>query len=292
VTVPAGTTQAASTFVVHITSTTTSATGGDCPGSGTVDNTGSVTSSNAGGGQSGASACVQGQTDLQITKAGAPADQQVQSYPGGSVTWTIVVTNKGPLTDTNVKVGDAMPFNTSFVSVTTTQGVCTGAAMLSCSLGTLKNGDSVTITLVTTPLNPGTITNTATVTGDLAETDYTNNTATASVTSHGPGKPRPSCTAVMVKPMQLYVGRSTIMHLKVTKTIQGEKKHTPVKGVRVRITGPGIRMTTSPTNSQGRVTKALTPRHTGIVTFKPIATKACKVPRVGITGVFTPPVTG
>src|SRR5213078_3532470 len=44
VTVPAGTTPAASTFTVHITSSTTAATGGVCPdGSGVVDNTGSVT---------------------------------------------------------------------------------------------------------------------------------------------------------------------------------------------------------------------------------------------------------
>src|SRR5205807_2228569 len=42
-TVPAGTTQAASTFTVHITSTTTAATGGVCPdGSGVVNNQGSV----------------------------------------------------------------------------------------------------------------------------------------------------------------------------------------------------------------------------------------------------------
>jgi hypothetical protein len=28
------------------------------------------------------------------------------------------------------------------------------------------------------------------------------------------------------------------------------------------------------------------------VIFRPLATKSCRVPRVGITGVFTPPVTG
>ena len=48
VTVPAGTTQAASTFTVHITSPTTGATGGDCPETGVVDNTGSVTTTNDG----------------------------------------------------------------------------------------------------------------------------------------------------------------------------------------------------------------------------------------------------
>src|SRR5213079_3220332 len=59
VTVPAGTTQAASTFKVHITSTTTSATGGVCPGgSGVVNNTGNVTTTNDGSDQASASTCV------------------------------------------------------------------------------------------------------------------------------------------------------------------------------------------------------------------------------------------
>src|SRR5262249_46716754 len=47
-TVPAGTTQANSTFTVHITSGTTGATGGDCPETGVVSNTGNVTTTNHG----------------------------------------------------------------------------------------------------------------------------------------------------------------------------------------------------------------------------------------------------
>jgi len=58
-TVPAGTTTAASTFTVHITSPTTRATGGTCPGTGDVDNTGTVSSTNGGTGQASASTCVQ-----------------------------------------------------------------------------------------------------------------------------------------------------------------------------------------------------------------------------------------
>jgi hypothetical protein len=30
----------------------------------------------------------------------------------------------------------------------------------------------------------------------------------------------------------------------------------------------------------------------GIVVFTPVATKSCKSPRIGVIGVFTPPVTG
>jgi hypothetical protein len=98
------------------------------------------------------------------------------------------------------------------------------------------------------------------------------------------------CTAVLVKPNQLYAGRSTKMHITVINN------HHLVRGVRVQIKGPGISARTAPSNSHGKITKTIKPRKAGIVTFKPIVSKAsggaCKVPRIGITGVFTPPVTG
>jgi uncharacterized repeat protein (TIGR01451 family) len=67
VTVPAGTTQAASTFTVHITSSTTPATGGTCPNTGVVDNTGTVNSTNGGTAQASASTCVNIGTHLPVT---------------------------------------------------------------------------------------------------------------------------------------------------------------------------------------------------------------------------------
>jgi uncharacterized repeat protein (TIGR01451 family) len=284
VTVPAGTAQNTSTFTVHITSPTTPLTGGMCPdGTGDIDNTGTVNSSNAGSGQSTAKTCVQGVTDIEITKSGAPA--VVSS--GANITWTMIVKNNGPLTDTNVQVGDAMPFGNTYVGSTTTKGSCTGGAILSCNLGTLKVGDTVTITLVTTPTIAGTNTNTATVVGDLAETTLLNNTASASVEVKG-FTPPPPCTALFVTPRQLYAGRATTMHIKVT---QNKKA---IKGVRVRITGPGLQLTTKPSNAKGQTSQRITPKKAGIVVFRPIVAKgsACKVPRIGITGVFTPPVTG
>jgi uncharacterized repeat protein (TIGR01451 family) len=286
VTVPAGTTQAASTFTVHIISPTTLATGGVCPETGNVDNTGSVTTANDGSDQASASTCVQGETDLQITKSGSPASQTVTKSPYGNITWTMVVTNNGPLPDTNVTVGDPMPAGNTFVSVHTTKGSCTGGAILSCNLGTLQVDESVTITLVTTPTLTGPQVNTATVVGDLTETDTTNNTATATVKVVG--NFTPPCTAVFVKPNQLYAGRATKMHITVTSN------HKAVSGVRVKIKGPGVSLTTKPSNHKGKITQTVHPKKAGILTFKPIVTdsRACQVPRVGITGVFTPPVTG
>jgi uncharacterized repeat protein (TIGR01451 family) len=285
VTVPAGTSVDSSTFTVHVTSPTTVATGGICPvGSGVVDNTGSVATTNDGSGQASASTCVQGLTDLAITKTGSPASQTVTGHPYGNITWTMVVTNNGPLADTNVMVGDPMPAGNLYVTSTTTKGTCTGGVILSCNLGTLQVGDSVTIILVTTPTVTGEQTNTATVEGDLQETTLLNNVASYTVKVIGVFKP-PTCVAVIVNPKQFFVGRLEMLHIKLIHD------HKPVQGMRVRITGPGIAVTTRPTNAKGMVTRLIKPRKAGIVTFSPIATLSCSK-QVGITPVPVPPVTG
>jgi uncharacterized repeat protein (TIGR01451 family) len=286
VTVPGGTTQAASTFTVHITSPTGAGTGGLCPETGVVDNTGFVTTSNDGSGQSNAQVCVEGVTDLSITKTGSPATQN-QNPPYQNITWTMIVTNNGPDTDTNVKIADPMPAGNTYVSHTTTQGTCTGGPILTCNLGTMNVGDQVTITLVTAPTTTGQQVNTVTVVGDLPESNTANNTATATVLIAGPHIP--PCTAVAVLPKQLYVGRATTMHIKVTRAKKA------VAGVRVKIKGPkGLHKTTAKSNAKGKITQKIKVMKAGIVTFTPIVTSgsACKVPRVGVTGVFTPPVTG
>src|SRR5439155_187573 len=104
--VPAGTTQGASTFTVHITSPTTSATGGSCPGSGVVDNTGSVTTTNDGSDQSSASTCVAG-AGIHIAKtADAP-----QVNIGDQIGFTMTVWNSGRGDAHGVTLSDLLPTN-------------------------------------------------------------------------------------------------------------------------------------------------------------------------------------
>ncbi|HET8752392.1 MAG TPA: DUF11 domain-containing protein, partial [Gaiellaceae bacterium] len=283
VTVPAGTTQAASTFTVHIVSGTTGATGGDCPGSGTVDNTGNVTTSNDGSDQSSASTCVQALVDLSITKAGSPASQTLGD---GNITWTIVVTNNGPSADTGVTIADPMPAGNTFVSATTSKGSCTGGAILNCTIGNMAAGESVTITLVTTPSAAGPQVNTATVAGNRPETNTGNNSATATVQVVGVFKPV-FCVAVSkVTPKQLFVGRKTKLTIHVTQHAKA------VKGVHVRIKGPKINIRTKASNSKGVITAHVKMKKAGILIFSPIASQRCNTKRVGVTNVFTPPVTG
>ena len=105
-TVPAGTTQAASTFTVHITSPTTAATGGVCPGgSGVINNTGDVTTTNAGGDQSSASTCVAG-PQVTITKT---ADESAPVNAGGQIGFTVEIKNTGTGDATGVALNDAEP---------------------------------------------------------------------------------------------------------------------------------------------------------------------------------------
>ena len=284
--VPAGTTQAGSSFTVHVTSPTGAGTGGLCPQTGVVSNTASVATTNDGSDEDSASTCVEGITDLSITKTGSPGTQTVTKAPYGDITWTMVVKNNGPDVDTNVNVEDPIPAGNTYVSSSTTVGSCSVAAdTLSCSLGTMQVGDTVTITLVTNPTITGPQVNTAAVSGDLPESDKTNNEATATV--QVVGKFTPPCTAVAVLPKQLYAGRTTKMHIEVMQD------HKAVSGVKVKIKGPGIRVTTKASDKKGKITESIRPKKAGVVTFRPIVTgTACRVPRVGITGVFTPPVTG
>src|SRR5947209_1891752 len=126
-------------------------------------------------------------TDLQITETVSPAQQTIRKLPGANITWTMVVTNNGPLADTNVQLDDSLPNGNAYVSYSTTPPnvSCAYAATFSCNLGTLQGGDSVTIDFVTTPTTEGQFVNAPTVSGDLAEPTLTNNTAAATAMAVG-----------------------------------------------------------------------------------------------------------
>jgi uncharacterized repeat protein (TIGR01451 family) len=226
---------------------------------------------------------VQALVDLSITKTGSPATQELGQ---GNITWTMVVKNNGPDADTGVKITDPMPGGNTFVSATTTQGTCTGGAILTCNIGDMAAGATVTITLVTTPSVEGTQTNTVTVSGNRPETNTTNNTATATVNVFK-GTPPVFCVAVSkVTPKQLFVGRKTMLTIHLTKNKKA------VSGVHVRIKGPKLNIKTKASNGTGVIKQSVKMKKAGVLIFTPIASKTCNTKRVGVTNVFTPPVTG
>jgi uncharacterized repeat protein (TIGR01451 family) len=153
---------------------------------GTVTNTATATAtetdSNTANNTATASTTVNGSVDLSITKTDS-ADPVVA---GATLTYTIVVTNNGPSTATNVVVTDPLPTGLVFASGTATGGgtVTNSGSTVTASIPTLASGASATITIATTVATTatGTLSNTATVAGAETDTNTANNSAVAQTT--------------------------------------------------------------------------------------------------------------
>jgi len=116
--------------------------------------------------------------DLVVTLTDSPDPARVRT----EVTLTTTVRNFAPVSAAGVTLSHVLSANVQLVSVSTTQGSCTAAAPLRCTLGTLAPGASVTITRVVRPSSTGTLTTTATVATTTAEPLISNNTAIAQTT--------------------------------------------------------------------------------------------------------------
>ena len=88
--------------------------------------------------------------DLFVTKTDLPDPVQLN----GQLTYTMVVGNQRPGCGHPGDAADPLPAGTSFVSVSTTQGSCTGGAIINCNLGTVAKGQTVMITLVVRRTSP------------------------------------------------------------------------------------------------------------------------------------------
>jgi uncharacterized repeat protein (TIGR01451 family) len=100
---------------------------------------------------------------------------------GSNVTFTIQVINTGPSAATGVAVTDLLPIGLAFVSATPSLGsYISGTGMW--SVGNLASGGSATLQVVATVTQPGTITNSASISGSSPPDPNTiNNSASASV---------------------------------------------------------------------------------------------------------------
>jgi uncharacterized repeat protein (TIGR01451 family) len=114
--------------------------------------------------------------DMAIVKTATP---NPSVSDGDTLTYTLVVTNNGPASATNVIVTDVLPSDVTWLSQTTTAGTCSEAGgTVTCLLGTMADTATATITILTIAGAPGTVSNTATVTADQTDPNLTNNSST------------------------------------------------------------------------------------------------------------------
>ncbi len=116
------------------------------------------------------------QTDLAVTGTVSPAS----ILPGGSFTYTFVVTNGGPSPATGVALNIALPpaANATLNSVNTTAGTCTGTGPLACNIGNLAKLSTATVTVAMTATAVASFPATGTASGSETDPLISNNSLT------------------------------------------------------------------------------------------------------------------
>ena len=123
--------------------------------------------------------CEEPPADLAIAVTDAP-DPVGEGSP---LSYTLTVTNNGPNAATGVQVTNWLGTTALFAGVTTSQGTCQEArGLVTCQLGTLASGATVTIQVSAVPQAGGTLSSLAGVTGTTSDPDPSNNTALAVTT--------------------------------------------------------------------------------------------------------------
>jgi uncharacterized repeat protein (TIGR01451 family) len=220
----------------------------------------------------------------------------------GIVIYTLTVTNRGPDTATNVQVADPAPAGIVYGTASPSQGACNlTPQLITCSLGTIAPGQTVRIPISARATVVGTHMNTATVTGSGGrETNPADNVDSAVTVVPAPlqpptakpnAKPRALpdiCLSLTVLPKLAKAdGKADRMVVRVTA---GKNR---VKGVRVVVTGFGVRKTAR-TNGKGMAVLRVNPKKPGLITVTALETnrRVCGSKRIGVVGVFLPPLTG
>ena len=164
------------------------------------------------------------QAALVLTKTGAPDPVKA----GSQLTYTLTTTNDGPSDATGVWISDTLPAGVQYVSAGGVGGTTAIAysGTVTLQLGNLAAGASDTTTIVVTvaATTTGTLTNTATVTGNEPDPNLTNNTAKCTTTISQPGiiqdTPNLSITKV-ASPSPVSIGATLTYTLMVTNNSVG-----------------------------------------------------------------------
>jgi hypothetical protein len=162
-------------------------------------------------------------------------------------------------------------------------------------------GVQTLITWTATVSVTGTVVNTATVTGtggvDRVPSNNVDDATTLVVAPVTPPKPKPKpkpkptanpaiCAVLKVTPRLLKASGDRQVFRAIVRA--GGK---PVSGARVTVVGPKLRLAVR-TNAQGVARIAVRPGVAGLIQIRITNKKACNTQRIGVIGVFEPPVTG
>src|SRR5262249_32518476 len=121
------------------------------------------------------------QANLAVVKT---VDNAVPTV-GGTVTFTITLTNSGPSVATNVAVSDALPAGLMFVSAMASQGTYNSATGV-WTVGTLAAGGQVTLTVTALVLSNTPQINVAVASAAQPDPDLGNNQSNVTVTPAAP----------------------------------------------------------------------------------------------------------
>jgi uncharacterized repeat protein (TIGR01451 family) len=218
---------------------------------------------------------------VSITKT---ADHSAPVSAGDQVGFTVTIKNSGPGSATGVKLSDPLPAGSGTgvtwaidKSVgTPSRFVLSGAKGkqgLALASSTLPVGADyrVHITAQTSQTECSTYGNAATLTTANA------NNPTASAKESCQHEASHFCVKVgKVRPRRLFVGHRTRL------TIHLLRHGKPVHGVRVRITGPKLKVRSKPSNRKGVIKRVVKVRRKGIVKISPIAGLRCNTKRIHV----------
>jgi uncharacterized repeat protein (TIGR01451 family) len=162
---------------------------------------------------------IQGPIVKDITNSPADLALAVQApatgVTGSSVTYTLQVQNTGPNPAQGVALTATVPQSVIFGSITPTQGLCTGAGVFYCDLGTIASGSSASVTITVTPTVSGAVETTANVSSVSYDPVPTNNNASGSTTVTG-SLFSPAPVVTQLSPMLIQAGTGTF-----TLTVDG-----------------------------------------------------------------------
>jgi large repetitive protein len=114
--------------------------------------------------------------DLELVKTALTPEVHL----GQQADFSLVVTNKGPSDAQEAKLIDTLPAGLVYVSAGGASCEAAGQ-VVTCALGTLTAGSSVTVELTTQPVGLGTYTNTAVVSSTTPDPNMSNNSSEATV---------------------------------------------------------------------------------------------------------------